>query len=80
MQSVIIHFANEDPVLADMEDMPDPSAIYVTCLNPRRRDGKALHYVDAQAVSFLFPWSRITFIELLPVEGAREEIIEFFRD
>ena len=80
MQSIVLHLANEDPVLAEIESLPDPASSYVPCINPRRRDGKPLHYVDAQAVSFMFPWTRITFIELMPVEGAKEEIIEFFRD
>jgi hypothetical protein len=80
MQSVIIHLANEDPILAEMEDLPDTTSSYVVCINPRRRDGKSLHYITSEAVSFLFPWNRITFIELLPVEGEREEVIEFFRD
>jgi hypothetical protein len=80
MQSVIIHFTNEDPILAEIEELPDPTAAYITCTNPRLRDGKTLHYIAPEAVSFLFPWNRITFIELLPTEGEREEIIEFFRD
>jgi hypothetical protein len=80
MQSVIIHFTNDDPILAEIEELPDPTASYITCINPRLRDGKTLHYVTPEAVSFLFPWNRITFIELLPAEGEREEIIEFFRD
>jgi hypothetical protein len=39
-----------------------------------------LHYISAEATSFLFPWHRISFIELMPSETERGEVVEFFRD
>jgi hypothetical protein len=80
MQTVVIHLLNEDPVMAEIEGLPDPGASYIMCTNPRRRDGKTLHYITPEAVTFIFPWNRITFIEFLPVEGEEREIIEFYRD
>jgi hypothetical protein len=76
---VILHLHNEDPVLADMDALPDPThqCIYIT--NPRRRDGRSLHYVTEGAMSFIFPWSRITFIEIMESEEDKE-VVEFFRD
>jgi len=76
---VIIHLMNEDPVLAEMETMPDPSHQSIVVSNPRRRDGRPLHYVTEGATIFIFPWSRITFIEVMETEEARE-VIEFFRE
>ena len=76
---VIIHLQNEDPVVADMELMPEPTHQFVEISNPRRRDGRSLHYVTEGATAFLFPWTRITFIEIMGEEET-VEVIEFFRD
>ncbi len=76
---VIIHLHNEDPVLAELEAVPDPSHQFLHVLNPRRRDGRSLHYVTEGATSFLFPWTRITFVEIMETEAAKE-VVEFFRE
>ncbi len=77
--TVIIHLSNEDPMVAEIEDLPKTTDNYVLLTNPRRRDGKALPHVDRQAVQFLFPWHRITYIEVLASRKPREDVIEFFR-
>lgn len=76
---VIIHLHNEDPVLAEMEELPDPTHQFLHISNPRRRDGRSLHYVTEGATSFIFPWTRITFVEIMHAEADRE-VIEFFRE
>jgi hypothetical protein len=76
---VILHLMNEDPVLAEMEDLPDPTQQSVLITNPRRRDGRPLHYVTEGARAFIFPWSRISFIEIMGGEEV-EEVVEFFRE
>ncbi len=76
---VIIHLQNEDPVVADLELLPDPTHQFIEVTNPRRRDGRSLHYVTEGATSFIFPWTRITFVEVMEEEEAAE-VIEFFRD
>jgi hypothetical protein len=76
---VILHLMNEDPVLAEMEDLPDPTQQSVLITNPRRRDGRPLHYVTEGARAFIFPWSRISFIEIMGGEEVGE-VIEFFRE
>jgi len=76
---VIIHLHNEDPVLAEMDSLPDPTHQCVFLVNPRRRDGRSLHYVTEGATSFIFPWSRITFIEVMQSEEDKE-VVEFFRE
>jgi hypothetical protein len=76
---VIIHVMNEDPILAEMESLPDPTHQSIILFNPRRRDGRALHYVTEGATAFIFPWTRITFIEVMETEEARE-VVEFFRE
>jgi hypothetical protein len=76
---IIIHLVNEDPILAEMDTMPDPTHQSIIINNPRRRDGRPLHYVTEGATTFIFPWNRITFIEVMETEEARE-VVEFFRE
>ena len=69
MHTVLIHFSNEDPIMAEMEEMPKPADLFVTCTGIRRPDGKKIHYVTPEAATFIFPWHRISFIEILPSEA-----------
>ena len=47
MPTVILHIQNEDPVVGEIEQMPQPIDRLLVVKNPRRRDGKDLHYIDA---------------------------------
>lgn len=76
---VIIHLLNEDPILAEINNLPDPSHQSVFVTNPRRRDGRPLHYATEGARAFIFPWNRISFIEIMGGEEV-EEVVEFFRE
>ncbi|MDQ2806128.1 MAG: hypothetical protein M3Z04_04295 [Chloroflexota bacterium] len=77
---IILHLTGEDPVECEIEDMPKSGESYIQITNPRRRDGKPLSYITAGARSFLFPWTRITFIEMMVSEAEHREVIEFFRE
>jgi hypothetical protein len=78
--TVIIHLANEDPIVAEIEELPDPTATCISCTEPRRRDGKPVHYISPEAGIVLFPWSRITFIEVMSGPADRGEVLEFYRE
>jgi hypothetical protein len=77
--TLLIHLANEDPVVAEVDDLPSPQDQVIVVNNPRARDGKDLHYVMPEVQTLIFPWSRITFIEVMPTEE-EEEVIGFIRD
>lgn len=76
----LVHIMNEDPIMCDLDSMPDPSDVYIRIRNPRKRDGKSLDLLADDATSFLYPWFRITFIELFEDEAGRESIVGFFRE
>ena len=78
--TVIVHVLNADAILAEIDEMPDPSSNFIICTNPRARDGKSIVYIDAQATRVMFPWHRISFVETLPSEEDQVEIETFFRD
>ena len=78
-QMVVIHVQNEDPIIAEMEALPEPTHTMITIMNPRKRDGRPLHYITEGSVAYIFPVSRISFIEIMAPEATEEEIISFFR-
>jgi len=63
--SIMIHIQGEDAFLGEIDDLPDPNHNYILLRNIRKRDGKPLAYVTDGATAFLYPWSRITFIETM---------------
>ena len=79
MPTVVVHVVGEDPFVAEIESLPTPIDTSVTFVNPRRRDNKSLHYIEDQTISVIFPWHRISFIEVRPDEETRGEVDLFFR-
>lgn len=76
---VILHIANEDPIVAEVEKLPSTSDTCIMASNPRTRDHKDLRYLAAGVNQVIWPMSRVTFIEVLP--GADDEqIIGFVRE
>ena len=79
MVSVTVHIANEDPVVCELEEVPDGSSMFLALQNPRRRDGKDVHYLDEDVTTVLIPWHRINFVQMMP-SADTEEIIGFVRE
>jgi hypothetical protein len=79
MISVIVHIHNEDPVLGEIDELPNAKDMMITVKNPRKRDGKEIHYIDASVTTVIWPLHRISFIELISSE-TDEEIISFVRE
>lgn len=76
---VVVHISNEDPILAEIDELPSPTDTLVILRNPRRRDGKDLHYLQSDVTAVIWPINQISFIEILPGEG-EEKIIGFVRE
>jgi len=79
MPSVLIHIANEDPVLGEVEQLPTANDTTILVKNPRRRDGKDLIYLLANVTQVIWPMTRVSFIELLPGDD-EEELVSFIRE
>jgi len=79
-RSVIIHLMNEDPVLAEMEDLPSATATCISFTNPRRRDGHPTNWITPGATSFIFSMTRVNFIEVMTSDEERRNVVEFFRE
>ena len=77
--TVILHIANEDPIVGEIEEIPSPSDSLISLSNPRKRDGKDIHYIDSDVTTVIWPMDRVNFLEILPSEE-EEKIIGFVRD
>ena len=76
---VILHIQGEEPVLGEIEELPNPQDISITVNHPRKIDGKDLNYISESVTTVLWPWSRLNFVEIVP-SREEEEIIGFVRE
>lgn len=77
--TVVIHIHNSEPILAELDELPDPGDSLVKASNPRRMDGKDLHFISEKTVSVYWPLDKISFIEILSSDD-EEDIIGFVRE
>jgi hypothetical protein len=77
--TIIIHPTGEEPIIGEVEQLPEPSDITITINSPRKIDGKELHYLSENVLTVIWPISRLNFIEVLPTKS-EEEIIGFVRE
>jgi hypothetical protein len=77
--TVILHIANTDPVIGEVEELPSANDTMVIVKNPRRLDGKDLHYLSENVTTVFWPVERMNFIEVVS-EGEEDQIIGFVRE
>ncbi len=77
--TVILHIKNTEAVVAEVDDLPQPTDLVITVKNPRSMDGKDLHYLMDKVVTVIWPINTLNFIEVLPSEED-EQIIGFVRE
>lgn len=79
MPTILVHISNEDPVLGEVESLPGITDQIIKIKNPRRRDGKDLHYLQTSVTEVIWPMARVTFIEIIPGDQD-DQIIGFVRE
>jgi hypothetical protein len=79
MPTILMHIQNDDPVLGEVDNLPNPGDSLVIIKNPRRKDGKDLYYLDANVTTVMWPVTRINYIEVMPT-AEEEQIIGFVRE
>ncbi|HKY79424.1 MAG TPA: hypothetical protein VJ182_05475 [Anaerolineales bacterium] len=77
--TVLIHILNEEPIVGEIEELPTSTDTNIRVQNPRKRDGKDLPSLQGDVTTVIWPWNRISFIEVLP-SGGEDEIIGFVRE
>jgi len=76
---VILHVLNQDPIIAEIDELPQPNDQLIKVANPRYRDGRDLHFLDHGVTTVYWPVNQLTFIEVRPSED-EEQIIGFVRE
>ena len=77
--TVIVHIRNAEPMVAEIEEMPDLQDTLLKLNNTRQRDGKDLIFLEHNVVTVYWPWAEISFMEIIPGETA-DEVVSFIRE
>ena len=77
--TVLIHILNEEPVVGDVDQLPEPGDQVLVVHNVRYRDGRDVSYILPETETVVYPWQRIHCLEILPSE-AQEDIVSFIRE
>ena len=74
-----IHITNEEPILAEVERLPQPTDTLIFAMNPRMRDGKDLRFLASNVTTLILPVNRLVYIQVLP-SAEEEKVIGFVRE
>ena len=74
MITLLIHVHNAEPFKLDVEELPQPSDNVIVGKNPRERTDREVDWIEDGVTTLIYPWWRITFIEVLP---SAEDAVEF---
>jgi len=77
--SVIVHISNEEPIVGEIEEMPERGDSVLILSNPRKKDGRDVTFLADNVTTVIWPWERLSFVEIMP-SMAEEEIIGFVRE
>jgi hypothetical protein len=66
IRNAVIHIINEQPLLADLYELPSPTDVGLRCTNLRTMDGRRPIFVDRSESVFIFPYLHIRFVEVPP--------------
>jgi hypothetical protein len=73
IRDAVVHLLNEQPLIADLPDLPLPGDATLVCTNLRTMARKRPIFVDDSASIFVFPYAQIRFVELPRSEAARPD-------
>lgn len=76
IRNACIHLNGEQPLLADLFDLPATSDVTLSCTNLRSMNGKRPVFADDSAAVFYFPMIHIRFIEVPPSSVAGTDLAD----
>lgn len=77
--TLILHIQNSEPIVGESDELPKSSDTLVQLRNPRRQDGRDLHYLADNSIMLFWPVASLNFIEVV-ASPADEEVIGFVRE
>ena len=75
IRDAVIHLLSEQPVIADLLEMPSPGDVTLLCTNLRTKDGKRPIFINRMESTFVFPYLHIRFIEIHPDASTEAEAV-----
>ncbi len=66
IRNAVIHISNEQPLIADLYEMPTALDVSLVCTNIRMLDGKKPVFIVHASSVFVFPYATIRFLEIIP--------------
>lgn len=66
IRNAVIHVINEQPLMADLFDVPSAGDLTLVCTNMRTMNGKRPIFADHIESVFVFPYAHIRFVEIPP--------------
>lgn len=76
IRNAVLHLPNEQPLLADLFELPSAGDVGLRCTNLRQLDGKRPIFVDDSASVFVFPYVFVRFVEIPPAAVAGTELAD----
>ena len=70
IRDVVLHINSEQPLRADLFELPEGHDVGLRCTNLRTMNGKRPVFVDDVASVFFFPYLHIRFVEIPPAAAA----------
>jgi hypothetical protein len=66
LRNAVLHLHNEQPLVADIFELPSPTDTTIRLTNLRSLDGKRPVFADDMKSIFVFPYHRVSFVEIPP--------------
>jgi hypothetical protein len=80
MYTIIVHISNAEPIKVEVDELPKQTDTCVIGKNPRLRSEKEVEWVDEGVNIVIFPWHRISFIQVIPSGEEESDFVGLFRD
>jgi hypothetical protein len=74
IRNACIHLNGEQPLLADLFELPMATDVVLRCTNLRLGNGKRPVFADDMASVFFFPYLNIRFVEIPPSAMADSDL------
>ena len=74
IRNAIVHLLNEQPLLADLYELPKAVDQGLLCTNLRMMDGRKPIFIEKTESVFFFPYLHIRFVEIPPSTSGLAEV------
>ena len=74
IRDVVLHINNEQPLRADLFELPEGDTVLLRCTNVRTLNGTKPIFIDDLSSIIFFPMLHLRFIEILPASLAGEHL------